>query len=84
MNDPLGDLAAARSTALGTGDFADLPGRHVACLLLLNQSTELLADFVGGNFDLVVMGDPRPLFDGLNLAGDIRRLLQTFRKFLFE
>lgn len=39
---------------------------------------------MGGNFDLVVVRRPRPLLDRLDLARNVRRLLEDSGQFFFE
>jgi hypothetical protein len=43
-----------------------------------------MANFVGRDFDLVVVRCRRPLLDGLNLAGNISSLLEDFGEFFFQ
>jgi hypothetical protein len=84
MNFPLVDLDAARSSTGGTIAFGALPSCHFAGPTRLNHATESLANFMRGDFDLIVVRRPRTLLGGLDLAGYISRLFENFGKFLFE
>ncbi len=84
MNFPLAYLHATRSSTVGTITFAALLGCHFAGPARLNHAAQSLTNFVGRDFDLVVVRRRRPLFDGLNLAGNVSCLLEDFGKFFFE
>jgi len=58
------------------GQFAD-PAR-------LNHAAQPLANFMGRDFDLVIVRHRRALLDGLDLAGNICCLLEDSGEFLFE
>ena len=84
LNLPLAYLGATRPPTIGTITFGLLPSRHFAGSACLNHATQSLADFVGRDFDLVVMRRLRPLLDGLDFAGNVCRLFEDFGEFLFE
>ena len=84
MDFPLAYLNAARPAAVGTSTFRIFPGGHFASPVRLNHSAQPLTDFVGRDFDLVIVRRPRPLLDGLDLGGHISRLIEDFGEFLFE
>ena len=84
MNFPLVRLDTARSTTGRTIAFGMLLSCHLAGPARLNQAAQSLANFVGGEFDLVVVRCPRTLLDSLDLAGNVRCLFENFSKFLFQ
>jgi len=72
------------SPTVGTITLGLLPGCHFANPARLNHAAQLLANFVGRDFDLVVVRRPRALLDRLNLAGNVRCLLENSGEFFFE
>jgi hypothetical protein len=84
VNLPLFDPDVASLLAVGASDFGRLLSRHFAGPVRLNHAAKSLANFMRRAFDLVVMRRPRPLLDGLDLAGNIGCPFENFRQISFE
>ena len=84
MNFPPIYLDATRPPTVGAVDFGSLLGGHIASSAGLDHAAESLSDFVGGDFDLIVVRRGGPLLDGLDLTGDIRCLFEDFDEFFLE
>lgn len=84
MNFPPAYLHLTGLPTVGTIAFGALLGCHVASPARLNHAAQSLANFVGRDFDSVVVRRPRALLDGLKLAGNISRLLENSGEFFFQ
>lgn len=74
----------AGAAAIGTGLLVGLLGSHIAGPTRLNQPAQTLADLMRGNLDLIIMGRPSTLLQGLQLSGHRRSLLQQIGQPLFQ
>jgi len=84
MDFPLAYLDAARPSAVRTSTFRVFLGGHFASPVRLNHPAQQLTDFVGRDFDLIIVRRSRPLLEGLDLGGHISRLIEDLGEFLFE
>ena len=84
MNLSLIDLDGPGMPTAGAIAFRGVFGCHFTSPTRLNHAAQSLANFVSRYFNLVEMRRPRALFDSLDLAGNVSRLLEDFCQFFLE
>ncbi|MFG0291420.1 MAG: hypothetical protein ACF8CQ_24865 [Rhodopirellula sp. JB044] len=81
---PPGRFDAALLATVRTLHLPSLLESHIGGPCGLNHLAQSLANFVGGNLDLIEMGRPDTLFFCLDLGGHLSGLLQQIGKFFIQ